>query len=54
MIKFLIGYGILTIIGLMWMAYEVKHAPLIEDNPNETIDIDFNLEMEKDNWKYLL
>jgi hypothetical protein len=31
MIKFLIGYGILTIIGLVWMAWEAKHAPILEE-----------------------
>ena len=54
MIKFLIVYGIMTVVGLIWIAYEAKHAPLIEDDTNEPIDIDFNLTMEDDDWKYLL
>ena len=54
MIKFLIGYGIFSALSLWWMFYIAKHTPITEDDTNELYDIDFNLEMEKDDWKYLL
>ena len=50
MIKFLIGYAIVTVIGLVWMAYEVKIAPIVEDDLTEPIDIDFDMTMEDDEY----